>query len=92
MSRVTRLVGPPHPQVIETEIDGDISLYDAQREQVLVLNGTASDVWRLCDGQQTFDEIVLLLAGAYAIDEAKIRADVEQAIKQLVDEEFLPAP
>ena len=85
-----KLIGPPPPHLIETEIKGDISLYDAQREKVLVLNGTASDVWRLCDGEQTLDEIVALLAGGYGIEGEEIRADVERTVKQLVDEGFLP--
>ena len=92
MTEIPKLIGPPPPHVIETEVRGDISLYDAQREQVLVLNATASDVWRLCDGEQTFDQIVALLAGAYGIEASTIKPDVERTIKQLVDEGFLVAP
>ena len=68
MTEIPKLIGPPPPHVIETEVRGDISLYDAQHERVLVLNGTASDVWRLCDGDQTFDQIVALLARAYGVE------------------------
>ena len=92
MTEIPKLIGPPPPHVIETEVRGDISLYDAQHERVLVLNGTASDVWRLCDGDQTFDQIVALLARAYGVEGISIRADVERTIKQLVDEGFLAAP
>ena len=91
MTQIPKLIGPPPPHVIETEVRGDISLYDAQNERVLVLNGTASDVWRLCDGDQTFDQIVSLLARAYGVDGSRIRPDVERTIKQLVDEGFLTA-
>jgi hypothetical protein len=92
MTQIPKPIGPPPPHVIETEVRGDISLYDAQHERVLVLNGTASDVWRLCDGDQTFDQIVSLLARAYGVDGSKIQPDVERTIKQLVDEGFLTAP
>ena len=92
MTQIPKLIGPPPPHVIETEVRGDISLYDAQNERVLVLNGTASDVWRLCDGDQPFDQIVSLLARAYGVDGSRIRPDVERTIKQLVDEGFLTAP
>ena len=92
MTQIPKLIGPPPPHVIETEVRGDISLYDAQHERVLVLNGTASDVWRLCDGDQTFDQIVSLLARAYGVDGSRIKSDVERTIKQLVDEGFLTAP
>jgi hypothetical protein len=92
MTQIPKLMGPPPPYVIETEVRGDISLYDAQHERVLVLNGTASDVWRLCDGEQTFEQIVSLLARAYGVEGSTIRADVERTIEQLVDEGFLAAP
>ena len=85
------LVGPPPAHVLETEIKGDISLFDVNRDQVSVLNATASDVWRLCDGEHTLDEIVDLLSGAYGRSAAEIRSDVEATVAKLVEEGFLPA-
>ena len=87
-----RPIGPPSPSVIETDVKGDISLYDASQERVLVLNGTASDVWLLCDGEQTVGRIVELIAAAYGRDPATIREEVESTIHQFVEEGFLPAP
>jgi hypothetical protein len=84
------LIGPPPAHIIETEIKGDISLLDAERNQVVVLNATASDVWRLCDGEHTFDEIVALLASTYQSDPGVLRDDVRTTIDQLVEEGFLP--
>lgn len=84
------LVGPPPANIIETEIKGDISLFDAKTNQVLVLNGTASDVWRLCDGEQTFDQIVGLLARAYGRPADDLRPDVEATVARLIAEGFLP--
>lgn len=72
----------PSPKLVETEIDGDISLYHPPTEQVTVLNGTASDVWRLCDGDLTVEEIAELLATAYGVDSATIAEQVEDAIRQ----------
>lgn len=86
------LIGPPPSHIISTEIKGDISLYDPQREKVLVLNGTASDVWLLCDGDHTVEGIVELLSAAYGIDGGQIAADVESTIDQFIEEGFLPAP
>jgi hypothetical protein len=65
------------------ELDGDISLYDSATSQALVLNATASDVWRLLDGEHTVDEIVELLAAAYRVDYASIRPDVVRIIAEL---------
>lgn len=74
-------VGPPATHVIETEIEGDISLYDPSNEQVTVLNGTASDVWALCDGQHGVEDIKRLLAASYGTTESAISDDVERTIE-----------
>lgn len=87
-----QIIGPPPAHILETEVHGDISLYDAKREQVLVLNATASDVWRLCDGEQTLDEIVQLLVSAYDADATVVRNDVQNTIDQLLEEGFLETP
>lgn len=89
MEEIAHLIGPPQPHVIETEVRGDISLYNPRDESVLVLNPTASDVWRLCDGEQTFEEIVSMLAAAYGTEAAAIRADVQRTIEQFASEGFL---
>ena len=86
---VRRRVGPAPAHVIETEVKGDISLFDARRNHVLVLNATASDIWRLCDGEQTVDEIVELLASAYEVPADDIREEVNRTLERLIEEEFL---
>lgn len=73
----------PVASLIESEIDGDISLYDPTSETVTVLNGTASDVWRLCDGHHTLKEMIELLASAYGVDADDIRHDVMTTLEQL---------
>ena len=83
-------IGPPRDHIIETEIKGDISLFDAERDEVVVLNGTASDIWRLCDGEQTLDQIVELLARAYEREPEDIRTDVVATIDELTAAGFLP--
>jgi hypothetical protein len=85
------VVGPPPSHIIETEIDGDISLYDPSNERVIVLNGTASDVWRLADGEMTLDAIVEALARAYSTPRDAIMADVEKLVVDLTEQGLLPA-
>ena len=74
-------VGPPSSHVLETEIDGDISLYHPQTEQVTVLNPTASDVWRLADGESNIEEIAGLLAAAYGVDREEIAGEVAATVR-----------
>lgn len=71
------------------ELDGDVSLFDTATQQALLLNATASDVWRLLDGQHTLDEIVRLLAAAYEQAAEDIRGDVERTVATLTDAGFL---
>ena len=82
-------MGPPASHIIETEIDDDVSLYDARAERVVVLNTTASDIWRLADGEHTVDQIVDLLADAYSTSADFIRPDVEQVVTSLIDDGLL---
>lgn len=84
-------IGPPPAHIIETDVRGTISLYDARAETVVVLNETASDIWRLCDGDQTVSEIVDLLAAAYGVEPVAIRDEVVETVANLTDEGFLPA-
>ncbi|NNF63659.1 MAG: PqqD family protein [Acidimicrobiia bacterium] len=82
-------VGPTAEHLIETEVGGDISLYDPTSERVVVLNATASDIWRLCDGEQTLDEVIDLIAKAYDQRPDEIRPHVTTTIEQFREEGFL---
>jgi hypothetical protein len=55
-----------------------------------MLNETASDIWRLADGEHDLDGLVRLLAEAYGVDGAAIRPEVEEAVATLRVEGFLP--
>ena len=78
-------VGPPFAHLLETEVDGDISLYDPSSERVTVLNGTASDIWRLADGEHTVAEITNLLANSYGMEPASIAPDVLAVVTQFIE-------
>jgi len=84
-----QVVGPPAPGVEEMEIGDEISLYNPATDQVLVLNATASDVWRLSDGEHTLEEIVSKLASAYAVDADTVHADVAGAVASFREAGFL---
>lgn len=82
-------MGPPKSQVIETEVNEEISLYDPETDAVMVLNATASDIWRLSDGEHTFPQIAELLANVYQLDATEIEKDVEATVDQFVENGFL---
>lgn len=82
-------IGPAASGVSEVELDGQICVYSPEGEQVLALNGTASDVWRLSDGAHTLDEVIQLLSTAYAVDAAAIADDVSQVIERFREARLL---
>lgn len=84
-------VGPPASRILETEVDGEISLYDPENENVTILNDTASDVWLLCDGEHSAEEIVNLLASSYGVGTDQIRDEVTRTIDEFMEAGLLPA-
>jgi PqqD family protein of HPr-rel-A system len=83
--RTGGLLGPPRPTVQALELDGDISLYDSATTQAVVLNATASAVWRLLDGTRDAAAVVAALAARYGVAAGEIRADVERTLAELAE-------
>lgn len=79
------VVGPARSHLLESEIDGDISIYDAKTEKVTVLNGTASDVWRLIDGRTSVGEIAELLASSYQVSIEDVATDVAETVARFAE-------
>lgn len=69
--------------VRELDVDGAVTLFHEPTQTALVLNETASDVWRLLDGRRTVAEIIEELARVYTADAAAIRSGVQAALRQL---------
>lgn len=88
----TERVGPAAEGVVETEVDGGVALFEPGSGQVFVLNTTAGDVWRLSDGELTFDQLVTTLARSYSVEPDAISDDVAAAIGQLRHDGLLPPP
>lgn len=84
-------VGPPVSGVRALELDGDISLYHPETGHAVVLNATASDIWRLLDGEHGVAGIVALLAAAYGTSPEAIHDDVCRVVADLTEHGFLPA-
>lgn len=86
---MAKTIGPPLLGIEETEVGDDICLFDSNGGQAVILNGTASDVWRLCDGEQTVSQIVDLIARAYGKKPKEVKSEVKRTIDDFVAEGFL---
>ena len=85
-------VGYQAPTVSSQELGDDLSLFDSASGTAMALNGTASDIWSLVDGEATFDEVVETLARAYRVEPEAIEADVRAALDRLVGAGFVIRP
>ena len=79
----------PGGWVRELEIDGAITLFHTGTQTALVLNETASDVWRLLDGSRDVEDIVTELITQYDATAERVRRGVEDALDQLTQHRLL---
>lgn len=84
-------VGPPTDGVVETEIDDCVALFHPATGETVVLNTTASDIWRLSDGELTLPELTATLARAYGVEPAAIEGEVRATLDDLRGHGLLPA-
>lgn len=85
-------IGPALSDVVTIDIDGRIVALSPDRDHVMFLNETASDVWRLADGRRTFDELVTEVAALYGAEVDAIAGDVRQALASFSDAGLMPNP
>lgn len=74
----------------EVEIDGEVAVYHPVSDSVVLLNPSASLIWRLtADGAVALDDLVPPVAEAFGIDADEARRGVEAGVDVLVDEQLL---
>jgi hypothetical protein len=61
----------------ELEDEGQVVVYDAEHNQLLVLNEIGAAVWFLVDGCRTVTQITEQVAGAFQANVADVGRDVE---------------
>ena len=84
------VTGPrPADGVTVEDFDDDLCLFRRDIDEVLVLNMSAADIWRLADGQTSVAQIVDLLARTYAVPSARVAPEVEDVVTQLIARGYL---
>ncbi|MFQ6028230.1 MAG: PqqD family protein [Dehalococcoidia bacterium] len=69
--------------IVEYEIDGEVTLFDPQRDQVHILNQVAAIIWRLCDGSRTVDELAEDVSILFDADLDLVQGDVGHLLEEL---------
>jgi len=67
------------------DLGDEYLFYDAGGEQVHVLNGTAREIYLLCDGERTVATLAARYAERYGLDEVAARRDVDEVLKRLAE-------
>jgi len=78
--------GRPRPVASPTgrDLEDEYVFFDENGDQVHVLNGTAREIYLLCDGTRTLGEVARMLTERFEVDEATARKDVASLVDQLV--------
>ncbi len=75
----------PTGSLSHRDLGDEFLFYDRDGDQVHVLNGVARDVFLLCDGRRTNDEIVSEIVERYEVEAERARDDVLRTVSELVD-------
>jgi hypothetical protein len=78
----------PASDIEVEDLEHEICLYRPSTDEVLVLNRTAADIWRLLGSSSDADELITQLARAYDTDPGRIADDVHAAVDDLVAQGF----
>ncbi|MGH9297048.1 MAG: PqqD family protein [Acidimicrobiales bacterium] len=69
--------------VVSVEIEGDVILYDEERELSHLLNPSGAIIWQLLDGEASLEELVVDLAEAFHVDTGTVESDVLTLVREL---------
>jgi hypothetical protein len=72
-----------HPEAVAQPVRGATALLNVRTEEYFSLNEVGARVWALIDGQRPLADIVATLQSEYDVDEAELRADVEELLADL---------
>ncbi len=73
----------PTPASEGTDLGDEYIFYDRGGDRVHVLNGTAREIFLLCDGTRTEEEIVEAFTAKFDVEKATARQDTLETLGQL---------
>ena len=83
---MTQATDRPRPAdaVRGKDLGNEYMFYDEDGDHIHVLNGTAREIFILCDGTRTEGDVVRDMLERFEVDEATIRRDVTETIERLL--------
>jgi PqqD family protein of HPr-rel-A system len=75
-------IGPliPSKDVSLQRVGQEAILHDRRNGRAHVVNESAAQIWELCDGHSTFDQIASTFAASYDVPVAVVQADVRSIL------------
>jgi hypothetical protein len=70
----------PNKDVLLQRVGQEAILHDRRNGRAHVINESAAQIWELCDGQHTLDQIVNTFAAAYALPAMDVQSDVQDIL------------
>jgi hypothetical protein len=69
---------PPTPSkdVSLQRVGKEAILHDRRNDRAHVINASAAQIWELCDGRNSLDQIVSAFAASYDLPESAVQEDV----------------
>ena len=79
-------VTPRHaPGFTGKDLGEEYVILDAKGDRFTHLNATAREIYLLCDGSRSTDDVARALADAFEVDAETARADTAKAIEELME-------
>lgn len=74
----------PHPDVVYREVDGEVVLLNTSTGQYYSLDAVGSRIWSLVTPGASRQVVLETLLAEFDVDEARLKADVDALVEQLV--------
>lgn len=68
------------------KMEGELVLFHPARNIIIHTNETAALIWQMCDGNNTVDQIVEILSGAYPDARDQIAREVPDTIQKFKEQ------
>ena len=90
MAKTTLMLRPDacprsKPGVLCKDLGDEFLFYDTDREMVHVLNATAREIYRMCDGNLSVSELVRVFLERYEVDDQTARQDIAETLDRLLE-------
>ncbi len=80
-----------HPQVVITELDGTLSLFQSATCDYLKLNETASTIWQALGDRPTVDDLCTTLQQEYDVEAELCRRELEAWLNEALSKQIVIA-